>query len=258
MTCASCHSIIDLGNGIGGELRHAAQDEPIQPLIALGSTGQLQGASWQVVGYQHRMGFEPSDPDEHFGWDEYLLFNAKRGFSFLVDSTEGWSLVKPATGAPVVAENLQSASYLGTRYTLKESYNAETNYVLGEFYWQVNRGQKTFNRDYAAGKSLLSLEQTPQELTWSMGSKIDSAVVVKAFGLEEKKELLTRSDVGPFVPSKSPFANPQFLIFVVFVLVILALSQCSTCDPQVENCTSSSYRSAGGSFGGFSGGGGHK
>ena len=258
MTCASCHSIIDLGSGIGGELRHAAQDEPVQPLIALGTTGQLQGAKWQVVGYQHRMGFEPSDPDEHFGWDEYLLYNAKQGFSFLVDSTEGWSLVKPATGAPVVTENLQSASYLGTRYLLKESYNAETNYVLGEFYWQVQRGQKTFNRDYVAGKSLLSLEQTPQELTWSVGAKIDSALVAKAFALEDKKDLLARSDVGPFVPSKSPFANTQFLLFVVFVLVILAVSQCSTCDPQVENCTSSSYRSAGGSFGGFSGGGGHK
>ena len=91
-----------------------------------------------------------------------------------------------------------------------------------------------------------------------MGAKIDSALVAKAFALEDKKDLLARSDVGPFVPSKSPFANTQFLLFVVFVLVILAVSQCSSCDPQVENCTSSSYRSAGGSFGGFSGGGGHK
>lgn len=258
MTCASCNSIIDLSSGIGGELRHAAQDEPIQPLIPLGTTGQLQGAQWQVVGYQHRMGYEPSDPDEHFGWDEYLLYNAKRGFSFLVDSTEGWSMVKPATGTPVVAENLQSATYLGTRYTQKDSYNAETNYVLGEFYWQVSRGQKTFNRDYASGKNLLSLEQTPQELTWSVGGQIDSAVVAKAFKLEDKQELLQRSDVGPFVPNKSPFAKPEFLIFVVFVLIILAFSQCSSCDPQVENCTSSSYRSSGGSFGGYSGGGGHK
>jgi hypothetical protein len=37
--------------------------------------------AWRVVGYQHR-GLEPSDPDEHFGWDEYLLYNAKRGSAF--------------------------------------------------------------------------------------------------------------------------------------------------------------------------------
>lgn len=169
MTCGSCHSIIDLSQGIGGELKHAIQDEPVQPLIPLGSNGLLQGVQWQVVGFQHRMGFEPSDPDEHFGWDEYLLYNAKRGFTFLVDSTEGWSIVKPATGAPVVSTSGQSATYLGTTYQLKESYNAETNYVVGEFYWQVSRGQKTTNRDYASGKSLLSMEQSLQELTWSVG-----------------------------------------------------------------------------------------
>jgi hypothetical protein len=260
MTCGSCHSIIDLSQGIGGELKHAIQDEPVQPLIPLGSTGLLQGVQWQVVGFQRRMGFEPSDPDEHFGWEEYLLYNAKRGFTFLVDSTEGWSVVKPATGAPVVSSNGQSASYLGTTYQLKESYNAETNYVLGEFYWQVSRGQKTSNRDYTSGKSLLSMEQSAQELTWSVGGKIDSDVVVKAFKLEDKKDLLQRSDVGPFTATKNPFARPEFIIFVVFVIVILLISRCSSCDPQVENCASSGsgYRTSGGSYGGYSGGGGHK
>ncbi|HEY8905537.1 MAG TPA: DUF4178 domain-containing protein, partial [Rhodoferax sp.] len=146
ITCPSCNSLIDVSQGIGGELKHALQDEPVRPLIALGSIGQLQGASWQVVGFQHRLGVDPTDPDEHFGWEEYLLYNQKRGFVFLVDSTEGWSVVKPCTGAPVMTANGQSASYLGTRYTLKDSYNAETTYALGEFYWQVSRGQRTSNR----------------------------------------------------------------------------------------------------------------
>jgi endogenous inhibitor of DNA gyrase (YacG/DUF329 family) len=99
ITCGSCNSLIDLSQGIGGELKSAIQDEPINPLIPLGALGQLQGTQWQVVGFQHRMGVEPGD-DEHFGWSEYLLYNQKRGFSFLVDSEEGWSLVRPTTGAP--------------------------------------------------------------------------------------------------------------------------------------------------------------
>jgi hypothetical protein len=56
------HSIIDVSQGIGGELKHAIQDEPVQPLIPLGSTGQLQGVQWQVVGFQHRMGDGPERP----------------------------------------------------------------------------------------------------------------------------------------------------------------------------------------------------
>ena len=99
LTCGSCNSLIDLNSGVGGELRAAVQDEPVQPLIPLGSKGQLQGVHWQVVGFQHRMGVEPGD-DEHFGWSEYLLYNQKRGFAFLVDSEEGWSMVRPTTGAP--------------------------------------------------------------------------------------------------------------------------------------------------------------
>ncbi len=151
ITCGSCQSIIDLSQGIGAQLKHAMQDEPVVPLIALGSLGTLQGAQWQVVGFQHRMGTDPSDPDEQFGWEEYLLYNLKRGFIFLVDSTEGWSVVKPTTGAPELNANGRSATYLGTSYQLKESYSAETSYVLGEFYWQVTRGQKTQNRDFISG-----------------------------------------------------------------------------------------------------------
>lgn len=257
MTCASCSSLIDVSQGVGGELKHALQDEPVAPLIALGSTGLLQGAQWQVVGFQHRMGTEPSDPDEHFGWEEYLLFNAQRGFTFLVDSTEGWSLVKPATGAPVVADSGQTATYLGKRYQLKERYAAETNYVVGEFYWRVQRGQKTSNRDFVSGNSLLSMEQTPAEVTWSVGSRIASDAVAKAFKIEDKSALLKRTDVGPLVPSGGPFMDPKFWIFVTIVLVFLALSTCSNqCDPNVENCASS--RTSGGSWGGASSGGGHK
>jgi hypothetical protein len=257
LSCPSCGSLVDLSQGIGKELSYAEQNEPVRPAIPLGSKGALEGLQWQVVGFQHRMGTEPSDPDEHFGWEEYLLFNAKRGFTFLVDSTDGWSLVKPATGAPVVAGSGQTATYLGTRYQLKESYEAETNYVVGEFYWRVQRGQKTTNQDFVSGNSLLSMEQSPAEVTWSVGSRIASDAVAKAFKIEDKSALLKRSDVGPLVPSGGPFMDLKFWIFVTIVLVFLALSTCANnCDPNVENC--SSTRTSGGSWGGFSSGGGHK
>jgi len=211
----------------------------------------LQGVAWQVVGFQHRMGTDPLDTTEQFGWEEYLLYNTKRGFTFLVDSTDGWSVVKPTTGAPVVGSNGQSASYLGTRYQLKESYSAETNYVVGEFYWQVQRGQRTSNRDYASGRNILSMEQSPKELTWSVGSMIASDAVVQAFKLQDRKELLQRSDVKPFAASGAFWLRPDFWIFVVIVLIILSATTCSSdCDPAVQDCYSSSYaRTSSGSFG---------
>ena len=250
ITCGSCASIIDLGSGVGGELRSAEQDEPVRPIIPLGSKGQLQGVQWQVVGFQHRMGQEPGD-DEQFGWSEYLLYNQKRGFAFLVDAEDGWSMVRPTTGAPQVGSTGRTAKYLGTTYQLKYSYEAETTYVLGEFYWQVERGQKTSNRDFASAKGLLSMEQSKNELTWSAGDKLASDTVVKAFKLDDKKDLLQRDDPGPFVAAKGLGCGTLILIAVVLIILLVLLSNCS-------GSPGGGYRSSSGSFGGFSTGGGHK
>ena len=255
VTCASCNSLIDISGGIGGELKHALQDEPVRPLIKLGSLGQLQGVQWQVVGFQHRMGTDPSDPDEKFGWSEYLLYNQKRGFTFLVDSTEGWSVVKPATGAPVMIASGQSASYQGQRYQLKESYRAETSYLAGEFYWQVTRGQTSENRDFSSGKSMLSMEKTPSEVTWSVGNQIDSEAVANAFKLEDSKDLLKRADASPASALKGVGCGTIIILLVIILVVLILISRCA---PTTGSGYSSGARTSGGSFGGSSGGGGHK
>jgi hypothetical protein len=263
LTCKSCNSIIDVSHGVAGQLSHALQTEPVAPLIALGSSGQLQGVMWQLVGFQHRMGYEVDDPDEHFGWTEYLLYNQKRGFTFLVDSTEGWSLATPTTGAPTLSPNSSTATYLGKNYPQKYSYQAETQYVAGEFYWRVERGQKSYNSDFQKGAVVLSREETPNEVTWSMGSKLSSAAVAKSFGLKDDalngglgNDVFNAGDAKPMSSIAGLSINTVFILVLVLLLFLFSISRCSSCDPRVENCSSS--RSSGGSYGGFSSGGGHK
>lgn len=264
ITCGACNSVIDLSQGIGGELRHAIQDEPVRPLIALGTIGTLQGKSWQVVGFQHRMGQEVGDDDESFGWDEYLLYNAKAGFQFLVDATDGWSLVKPTTGAPE-SQTSRQVKYQGSTFTQQYAYKAETNYVAGEFYWRVERGQKTYNEDYANGKLVLSREQSAgssgQEVTWSIGSKLEASTVASAFKMQNRSADFQRSasssDVSPISNNWGSLQTWFWIVFVI-IIVLMEMRSCSRdCDPQTENC-SSSYRSSGGSYDGYSSGGGHK
>ena len=260
VTCPLCESLIDVSQGTGAALKSAMQEESASLMIALGSTGQLQGANWLVVGFQHRRGHEPDDEDEEFEWDEYLLYNRKLGFSFLVDSEDGWSLVKPVTGAPVYKKGSDSATYLSTTYPLLSSYAAETTYVAGEFYWQVTRGQKTFNRDFASGKSLLSQEESKNEITWSSGSKLNGNLVAKAFKLEGSSEMFKRTDASPLSSASGTSLRTIGIVLVVIVLLIVLMGRCTRCNPAQENCsTSSSSRSSGGSFGGSSGSsGGHK
>ena len=258
ITCRSCHSIIDVTQGIGGALAHATQDEPVQPLIPLGSMGQLQGVQWQVVGYQHRMGHEPGDDDESFGWEEYLLYNAKRGFSFLVDADDGWSMVKVTTGAPTLSQDRRFATYLGQTYNLLYAYQAETTYVAGEFYWPVERGQKTFNRDFGKGGDLLSMEESPKEVSWSSGAKISSDTVASAFKLQDKAGMMKRGDSGPITPrgGGGRWGCGSIVLLLIVILIILLVIKACTDD------TRSGYygggRTSGGSYGGYSGGGGHK
>ena len=256
ITCGSCDSLIDLTHGIGGEMQHAEQDADESPLIPLGTRGQLQGVTWQVVGFQHRLGTSDDD-DETFAWSEYLLFNKKRGFSFLVDAEDGWSMVKPVTGAPKFDESAKTATYLGKSYALQYAYDAETDYVAGEFYWKVESGQETFNRDFAKGPALLSMEQSDNEISWSYGSKIDSGAVATAFRLDANKDMFRRGDASPVSASSGIGCGAIILIGVMIVLPLLLLSTCSGGSSGGSGVSSSS-RSSGGSYGGSSSGGSHK
>ena len=159
--------------------------------------------------------------------------------------------MRPTTGAPKLAKNERSATYLGTTYQLQSSYSAETTYVLGELYWQVQRGQKTFNRDFASTRGLLSLEQSPQEITWSAGDKIDSRAVAKAFHLTDQQALLQRADAAPFVAAKGLGCGALIAIGLLLIVLLVLMNSCS-------GNNGAGYRSAGASSGGYTSGGGHK
>jgi Domain of unknown function (DUF4178) len=285
VTCPACNSAIDLSQGVGGELRHALQHEPIRPQIALGTVGTLAGKQWQVVGYQHRMsaGNDDSDEDgvESFGWEEYLLYNAKAGFQFLVDATDGWSLYKTATGAPKQSFGSNTVSYLGTTYRHDYTCRAYTDYVAGEFYWPLKRDDKTFNTEYSSGKSLLSCERSGQEITWSVGTRVDHTLVMQAFGVQSDDAKLFIRDANPI----SLFTIKTVFWTILCIMIATAmLGMCSTRTPrdcskeydsnsslsaeqQREQCERSKRNNrgnssgswGGGSYGGYSsGGGGHK
>ena len=264
LTCASCNSLIDTSQGVGQEVVSALQNEPIQPTLALGTTGKLKGTDWQLVGYVSMIGKALSAPDETFGWEEYLMFNQTEGFAFLADTQEGWSISRPLSGSGKVSGNGQNATYLGTMYRLKESYAAEVNFVAGEFYWQVKRGATAQVSEFVSKATTLVREQTNQEVTWSRSNPVDSAEVAQAFAPNSAAVL--RPDITP-VSSSSISLKTIIVLAVIIIIVVLMLSRCSQsdCDPSFQNCATSSSstgsvaRGWGGSYGGgSSSGGGHK
>lgn len=286
IVCPSCHAVTDISKGIGGDLAYYAQENGLEPLIPLGTAGKLalQGGTpqdWQVVGYMERCDLPQGDDEEQSFWREYLLFNRLEGFAFLVDTQEGWSVVRPLTGAPT-ADKAGAVTWQTKRFARRWQYTALNTYVLGEFYWRVKRGEKCLVTDfeYRAGSrtELLSREQTGKEVTWSHGRKLDADEVLKGFALPEAARNAFIRDAGVRASGDAHglFAKIIVGVFVVIVLLVL-VKACSSDDCQAyknnygENSTEyqsckrnggmryNGSGSSGGSWGGFSsGGGGHK
>jgi ribosomal protein S27AE len=288
VVCDSCKSVVDLSQGIGPDMAHYAQLNRMEPGIPLGRTGTLpipSGAAalpWQVVGYMERMELMSGGArDEAEAWREYLLYNRAEGFAFLVDTNEGWSVVRVLTGVPETSGD--TAKWYGTLYRRRWTYTSRNTYVLGEFYWKVEAGQQTQHQDYegsASGhRAFLSRESTPNETTWSAGESIPAAMVASVFGLApQQASQLERAgppSMGSLIGAGGLITWPRLLILLGVVILLLAWCSQDSCRNQrrafgansqeYQQCRARSaagtgaYYGTGGAWGGYSsGGGGHK
>ena len=282
IVCHQCQAVVDVSQGVGGDLAHYAQDTPRagggEPQLPLGATASLALGGppkpWQVVGYAERCEIAEEADDESVFWREYLLYNRNEGFAFLVDSEDGWSWAVPLTGAPQTSGD--TAQWRGDSYRKLYAYSGQITYVLGEFYWKLERGQRTANIDYAAGAKRLNREQAGTEVTWSAGQTMDATVIAAAFKLPGAAGAALAREASPisFDRSSSSVARTLIIAVVVIIVIVVMLKDCSrsNCDElratfgeasneyrQCQRSGSSGARTSGGSFGGgFGGGGGHK
>ena len=263
IVCNQCKAVVDVSKGVGGDLAHYAQASGMAPLIPLGSTGTLalgrdKPLPWQVVGYAERCEVADSSDDEQSFWREYLLYHRTEGFAFIVDAQDGWSWTAPVTGVPQLSGD--KATYQGALYRKLYGYTGKVTYVLGEFYWQVTREQLTFNSDYqgtgAASAKRLNREVTgggaDQEIVWSCGEALSADAVMKAFRLAPAQSATLQRDALP-TSVNAPSLLAKIFIWALVIVVLLILFRCDG-----DSGGGSGYRTGGGSYGGYSSGGGHK
>ncbi|MBL8326902.1 MAG: DUF4178 domain-containing protein [Rubrivivax sp.] len=247
LSCGQCNAVVDVSKGVGGELAHYTQTNTSEgglgPQIPLGNSGHLalgmsERQPWQVVGYQERCDLPvPGSDDEQTFWREYLLYNREHGFAFLVDAEDGWSWVRPITGAPQVKGD--RAVYRGAAFHKKYTYDAKVTWVQGEFYWRVQRGERATVTDYAGSGSdarkRLSREETRSpgggsEVVWSAGAVLDAAVVASAFGIPAAERSAMQRDTGPASTAKKASLGTIINIIVVIAIIMVVLSECDGSD----------------------------
>lgn len=183
VVCPQCLSVLDSSNPqlqILQKVNKAQQRRT--PVLPLGSRGTLQGAPWELIGFQTR---SVNSDGETFEWEEYLLFNPYKGYRYLTNYRGHWNFVVPLEPMPKqIARGTRPAAWFeGHTYKHFSGAMAATSFVLGEFPWRVKVGEKVKADDYIDPPGLLSAETTNDEVTWSKGEYISGADIWKAFNL---------------------------------------------------------------------------
>ena len=235
-----------------------------------------------------------TEPAAQSFWREYLLYQRTTGFAFLVDAEDGWSWTVPVTGVPEQRDAEGAVvAWQGASYRRLYAYTGQVSYVLGEFYWRLTQAQRTANVDYrgvgTAAARRLNREQTvgaggDAEVVWSAGETLPAEAVRAAFRLPAGEAAALQRDALP--TSLGGGWTAKVFIGLLVLGLLFMLVRCDAggsgdsgdsggrdCESlrqtfgassaEYQNCIASGrsgggFGTAGGAFGGYSSGGGHK
>jgi hypothetical protein len=153
-----------------------------------------------------------------------LLYNPSVGFRWLVHSDNHWNFVEPVNPAEVTRTEYiaagATASYNGRTFKVFQDAPARVEYVKGEFYWRVEQGETVRATDYVSAPLMLSLEQSQNEINWSVGTYLSNAEIEKAFGVAD---LPKPWGVAPNQPFTGQFYYTWGLLPLVGLLLVAAV-----------------------------------
>ena len=218
VACGSCRSILDAKDpnlAILQQFEKLTSD--ITPLIPLGTRGKLRGTDYEVIGFQRRHATVEGIP---YPWHEYVLFNPYKGFRYLSEYNGHWNDICICKELPVFDGG--SANYLGEVYKHFQTSDAETDFVLGEFPWQVRVGERAEVTDYVHPPRVLSSEKMDKEVTWSTGEYMYGREIWEAFrlpGSSPEAEGVYENQPSPVKTN----VTATWVVFAAFAIVLLGL-----------------------------------
>jgi hypothetical protein len=193
VACPYCGSLLDATGNFA--VLEALTRPGFKTCLELGSKGKLHGVDWSVIGAMER---SVTAEGVRYPWREYLLYEPKHGFRWLVEANGHWSFVEPVNAGDITGQ--VTPRYKGNRFLHFQNGEAVVDYVIGEFYWAVARGDKVASRDFVCPPLMLSEEtdEVNQEVTWSLGTYIEPKEVEQAF---RGKDMPWRRGIAPNQPS---------------------------------------------------------
>jgi uncharacterized protein (DUF983 family) len=167
LVCQACQTQIDATSPKAEVIAIGERHEKQSFTLPLGAAGKLGNQDFTVIGVMRRA------DDEATEWTEYLLYGSRSGFTWLVETEEGWSRANVldqwpqgmTLGVPVVT--LDKADY-----NKLYDYNSVVIYAAGAFNWRVQVGDYTHVYEYKRQQVTLAAELTTTELGWSRSTPV--------------------------------------------------------------------------------------
>lgn len=222
--CPSCGSLLSAENGKLAFLKSLKQ--PQQDIaIPLGTEGVLGGEKVICIGQLRR---SCTVDGIAYPWNEYLLLDGQHGFKWLVQSEGHWSLaVAVAPGeCPAVRGSERNISALGANWRRFQDVEAVVEGVWGEFYWQVEQGERVQVTEFVAPPRSLTREvqrhpNGGEEVNWSLSSYLEPTAVKAAFKLAP--DLPAPVGVSSFQPNPHKVTLAKSALWIVGSLGLLLM-----------------------------------
>src|SRR2546429_2408190 len=171
----------------------------------------------EVIGFERR---STKVDGITYCWHEYVLFNPYKGIRYLSEYNGHWNDISICKQLPMADGS--SANYLGEIYKHFQTSDADTDFVLGEFPWQVRVGEQAAVTDYVHPPRVLSSEKLDKEVTWSIGEYMYGREVWETFKLPGRPP----EAMGVYENQPSPVATNvagMWAAFAAFAVLLLAL-----------------------------------
>lgn len=228
IACPACATTIDVKN-LNLKILQKAEKEwkKWKPDIPLGREGTLDGMQWRNIGFQVRAIMVE---EVEYSWYEYLLWNPYRGFRYLSEYQGHWNVISTLQSVPEstvgrshgeTGKPSGSIDYIAGGKTFKhfQTAMATTRHILGEFPWEIRRGDRIGVDDFVAPPLILSRETTDSESTWSSGTYTEPDRIWKAFKLTGSP----KKRVGVFANQPNPRAGVRGAYGAIFGLLAVVL-----------------------------------
>lgn len=220
LVCHACHTQIDASSPKVEVLAAGESVERQRFTLDLGASGKLGNQEFTVIGAMRRA------DDEGTQWTEYLLYGPRAGFTWLVETDEGWSRANVLDVWPTW-DGGSTATLDKAEFEKLYTYGSVVTYAAGAFNWRVKAGDRTRVAEFKRQQVSLAAELTDEELTWSRSTPLAFDQLKAWFGTSVRGSAPVS---GPKLAEQAGRYKRSAKNFIIVMLVLNAIPLLASMD----------------------------